>query len=636
MKATRRAAAGLLGPLLRVPGLPARVTDQHMASVLDAIWSDADEEVEFGDPAKPRVDFPESLKVVLEKALSLLHVEAACLFMYNGRSNLLERRAEAGFVAPLDDQEAYALGEGLTGEVFAKQEPLLVNDVGAHPRAARARIEEHAQKLRSGHIRSVLFVPLSGTYEHYGVARFVNRLGKDGDTPQDFVAADCHVAVSLGRHLEQWVSAAVAKHQSRVLLGGVGSLAAATTVDEICMAILDIGMEVMNGSAGAVYLDDPGDVRDLVEVVNRGLAHPERIHKAPLIGSITGEVFRSGTLRRVSNMQTDPATYNQVAAITEQLVTGYVVPLRGVDRVRGTMNIYYRRELQIQPMTLAAILELALLAGAELERVFSIRHASALRKRVARAGHSLRAPLGLLRTTLNRIREAVAGLDRESAADWIEIAEDHIDRVRLIAHAFLFAREGALAVRGIERGAVRLGNILETLKTHYDAERSLDERVPTVVVYDSAKHLPQIEGDEALLEVVFHNILENAFKYAWRETTIAVRGETSASQVVVTVTDEGLGVPSEFCDKVFEGFGRSEAKDRVRFIPGTGMGLTIAKELIEAHGGRIGLISEPFLKDPTRIAIYEGYRTTVTVRLPRQMTGREARGDDGNIRVGDR
>jgi signal transduction histidine kinase len=80
--------------------------------------------------------------------------------------------------------------------------------------------------------------------------------------------------------------------------------------------------------------------------------------------------------------------------------------------------------------------------------------------------------------------------------------------------------------------------------------------------------------------------------------------------------DRGLGIPKDQYERIFQGFSRSKILDTTRYIPGTGLGLMIAREIVESHRGKIKVESAPFLKDPRRIKNYDGYETTFSVLLP--------------------
>lgn len=109
--------------------------------------------------------------------------------------------------------------------------------------------------------------------------------------------------------------------------------------------------------------------------------------------------------------------------------------------------------------------------------------------------------------------------------------------------------------------------------------------------------------DRQRFEQVMINVLDNARKYAFSGTTVAVAVHLQKQGIVIAVSDEGTGIPLEDVPRIFERFYRVD-KSRSRTSGGTGLGLAIAKEIVEAHGGTIAARSE------------QGKGTTILITLP--------------------
>jgi two-component system sensor histidine kinase VicK len=101
-----------------------------------------------------------------------------------------------------------------------------------------------------------------------------------------------------------------------------------------------------------------------------------------------------------------------------------------------------------------------------------------------------------------------------------------------------------------------------------------------------------IKGDQTKLRQVVQNLLSNAVKYSPRGGKIGVRAESfSGDQLLISITDEGIGIPTAQIDKLFQKFSRIDAGE-AREIKGSGLGLWISKEIVKAHGGKIWVESE--------------------------------------------
>jgi two-component system phosphate regulon sensor histidine kinase PhoR len=103
--------------------------------------------------------------------------------------------------------------------------------------------------------------------------------------------------------------------------------------------------------------------------------------------------------------------------------------------------------------------------------------------------------------------------------------------------------------------------------------------------------LPDVAGDRRRLAEVLQNLLDNATQYTLARGKIAVSAEARDGEVVFTVADTGIGIPTADLPRIFERFYRVDAA-RSRELGGTGLGLSIAKHIVEVHGGRIWVESE--------------------------------------------
>jgi two-component system sensor histidine kinase SenX3 len=113
----------------------------------------------------------------------------------------------------------------------------------------------------------------------------------------------------------------------------------------------------------------------------------------------------------------------------------------------------------------------------------------------------------------------------------------------------------------------------------------------------------QVYGDEPLLVVALHNLISNAIQYSPKGSRIGIGVSNNNGIVEIAVTDQGVGIPEEDLDRVFERFYRIDAA-RSRHTGGTGLGLSIVKHVVQNHGGDIRVWSQP------------GSGSTFTVRLP--------------------
>jgi signal transduction histidine kinase len=126
-------------------------------------------------------------------------------------------------------------------------------------------------------------------------------------------------------------------------------------------------------------------------------------------------------------------------------------------------------------------------------------------------------------------------------------------------------------------------------------ESVLDKLRPSVedrkIELKIAAGLPPVWVDGELIEVALRQLVDNAFKYSPAGSPVSLTAELRDNRVVVSVGDHGPGIPEAEQSRIFEKFYRAEAARHQ--IPGAGLGLVIAREIIHAHGGEIWVDSKP-------------------------------------------
>ncbi|NIV29377.1 MAG: hypothetical protein GWN58_07670, partial [Anaerolineae bacterium] len=100
------------------------------------------------------------------------------------------------------------------------------------------------------------------------------------------------------------------------------------------------------------------------------------------------------------------------------------------------------------------------------------------------------------------------------------------------------------------------------------------------------ERFPIVDADPRRIEQVIRNLLDNAFKYSPAGGLVVVRGEVQEREIVISVADQGMGIAPEHLNRLFEKFYRIES-GLGRHVVGSGLGLPIARTIVESHGGRI-------------------------------------------------
>ena len=199
---------------------------------------------------------------------------------------------------------------------------------------------------------------------------------------------------------------------------------------------------------------------------------------------------------------------------------------------------------------------------------------------LATTSHELRTPITVVQgfaSTLASRWDKLADADRRAAVQ--TIAERAGSLARLVEQLLLGSRAGADQLQ-VSNGSFDLAALLRGAVVAF---RPLSDRHTLGI--DVAGDLPPANGDPMATDIIIGQLLENAFKYSPDGGSVTVRARTDGEAIVVEVTDQGIGIPPEDRERVFERFVQGETGDRRRF-GGIGLGLYIVRQLAEAqHGG---------------------------------------------------
>jgi signal transduction histidine kinase len=286
-----------------------------------------------------------------------------------------------------------------------------------------------------------------------------------------------------------------------------------------------------------------------------------------LVARSMSDVLRGVGLLRTTLLVTLPLLVLVLALVAWRAIGAALRPVEalrlGAEGVSGTARLPVPDggdEIHRLAVTLNGMLD-RLEAGRARQREF-----------VADAAHELRSPLANMRTQLEVAQHLGA------SADWAGVAEDLLADTarlaRLVDDLLLLARADSSA--GLERAEpVELGGLLRDVSARYPAVTLAPVDGPVWTV-----------GEPDGLRRVVSNVLDNAVRHASAKVTVSVAARAGAA--VVTVADDGPGIPVADRERVFERFTRLD-DGRARDGGGAGLGLAIVRELVRRHGGSVQL-----------------------------------------------
>jgi len=198
--------------------------------------------------------------------------------------------------------------------------------------------------------------------------------------------------------------------------------------------------------------------------------------------------------------------------------------------------------------------------------------------------HELKTPVALIKGYVSTLRREDARWDKVVVRDSLQVIEEEADRLTLMIENLLDASRLQAGGMAIKRSDVVLPDLARRLAKRFETQTSRHQ-----LVVDFPDEFPIILGDETRLEQVISNLVLNSIKYA-PGGEIRISGQIRRDMVIVCVSDEGPGISAQDAPHIFDRFYR--APEMARNTKGAGLGLYLARSIVEAHGGRIWVDTE--------------------------------------------
>lgn len=217
---------------------------------------------------------------------------------------------------------------------------------------------------------------------------------------------------------------------------------------------------------------------------------------------------------------------------------------------------------------------------------------------VSNVSHELRTPLTTMKSYLEALSDG-AWENKEIAPRFLEITQKETDRmIRMVNDLLQLSKMDSDELPMYKERTEFMGYLHQVLDRY---EMNLPETITLERNIPKGKSFVWMDRDK--ITQVFDNIITNAFKYSPEGGKVRVNLDVRRHIVIVSIQDEGVGIPYDKLDKIFDRFYRAD-RARTRKLGGTGLGLAITKELVEAHHGKIWAQSK------------EGRGTTILFTLP--------------------
>ncbi len=495
-------------------------------------------------------------------------------------------------VDPEFNSRHFSIATGMPGWVVRNRSSVIV-DVSSAPEFH----EDLEGKLREAGIRSLMLVPLQAGEDILGTLMWGS--SDEGTFTQEDLSfaklVGMQTAVSF-KNLDLFESVDKKLTQIELVNTIAGRISSTLDLHELLSSAAEIIQKAFNFFDVTIFLADNG--KEYLTLVAHSGSYidflPHGFRQRVGDGIIGWAAEHNQTL--LANDVSQDERY--ISHAYHNTNSELAIPLSSNNEVLGILNI---EETLINAFDKTDLIVLETLAGQlgsairnaklfdELNRTNDkLSQLDRMRSEfLGIVSHDFRSPLSsIILATKSLLRRETVRSDPR-VAEYLKIISDQAMRLNYLA-------EEILSITRLESGQLTYHFKIVNIQTLVDEAVSL--------VTFSHKHrleysidpgLVYIKGDEQKIRQVLHNIVANAVKYSPQggiiELTIAEHPE---SMILVSVRDEGIGIPSEKQEVIFRKFGRIESED-TRGIKGSGLGLWISREIIRAHGGEIWFESEP-------------------------------------------
>jgi len=218
---------------------------------------------------------------------------------------------------------------------------------------------------------------------------------------------------------------------------------------------------------------------------------------------------------------------------------------------------------------------------ANLRDITRFREAEELKSTfISIISHELRTPVALIKGYVGTLRRDDAAWDPTVVRDSLAVIEEESDHLAELIDDLLEASKLQSGAPSLNLVDVDLAEIAKALAERFKTQSTIHQFELRL-----SDDFPIVRGDEQRLTQVISNLLSNSIKYASAGGKVLIQGRVTGNEVVLCVQDEGPGIPPSDRVRIFERFYRSA--DLARTTKGAGLGLFLAKAVVEAHGGRI-------------------------------------------------
>ena len=359
-------------------------------------------------------------------------------------------------------------------------------------------------------------------------------------------------------------------------------LASTLDLDVLLARIVQAAVEISGAEAASILLYDETS-QQLYFLVSTNIDEPTLSGLiVPLDGSIAGWIVNNRKPVRIMNVHEDPRFYSTIEAITGLATKSLLgIPLVTKNKIVGVLEVLNKPKGRFTDKDESMLLVLGAQAAVAIENARLFQQSDLISEFV----HELRTPLSSLGTASYLLLRPELPQERRDQI----IHNIHNETMRLNAMASSF-----LDLARLESGRVQFRKILFSIADlmfeckDVIASKAMEENIQLIV--ESPEEIPLLEADRDKIKQVVLNLLSNAVKYSRPNGTVILGAKVVDNEIAIYIQDTGVGIPDESLPHIFEKFYR--VREHEMRASGSGLGLSICKQIIYGHGGRMEVKSK--------------------------------------------
>jgi len=530
------------------------------------------------------------LDLILKNACQTLNAESGSIMLIDKKTNELKLEKYFGLKKEFAEHFKVAIGEKISGWVAKTEKPLLLID-GLMNYPQFSNLETRPE------IQSSIVYPLKMKEKIIGIINLNRIKPSQSFTQRDFKLLSIYANnISIAIYDAQLYDELQQKlNQLSILYSVSKSLSSGYNFEEVMNNTFFIITDVLKASASCLLLYDE-ELKKLVFKIACGEKTDKLKYKTiePSEG-LAGCAFTTGKPVLCLDVYKDIRFCKKIDEETGFKTNDLIaVPIKIKDKILGVIEVMNKTEGIFNENDLNFLITFAELIGGSIEKINIYEKTKELERLktefLSNVSHEIRTPLMSINGALELIMDEIGNkISNSEVNGLLDVLKRNVERMNNLINDLLDFSRIETATFKIKK---RKTSLLELITTTVEEMESIANIKNIILENKISDKLPEITIDPDRIKQVLSNLINNAIKFTPEKGKITITSELNPDNVQISVIDTGPGIPEKFQSKIFDRFFQINGSP-TRETQGLGIGLSISKNIIELHGGKIWVESKP-------------------------------------------